>query len=67
MYCQELVLSYVVTSNLVCTVLLCLGNSVCSSRECNFLCEHCWSCVVTCKLLCVMYVDVVKCVGVGGV
>ena len=57
-------LSYVVTSNLLCTVLLCLGNSVRSSRECNFSCERCWSCMVTCKLLCVA---VVKCVGVSNV
>ena len=41
-------------------VLLCLGNAVCSSRKCNFRCERCWSCMMTCKLPCVLYVAVVS-------
>ena len=40
---------------------------VSSSNLCSSSCERCWSCMVTCKLLCVMYVAVVKCVGVGEV
>ena len=36
------------------------GQPVCSSRECNFRYERCWSCMVTCKLLCILYVAVVS-------
>ena len=39
-------------------MLVCLGSTVCSSRKCNFRCERCWSCMITCKLLCVLYVVV---------
>ena len=60
-------LCYVVISNLLCAALVCLGNSVCSSRECNFSCERCWSCMSTCKLFCVLYVALLcELVLVGG-
>ena len=47
-------------------VLLCLGNAVCSSRKCNFRCERCWSCMITCKLLCVLYVAVASVLVLSG-
>ena len=47
-------------------VLLCLGNAVCSSRKCNFRCERCWSCMMTCKLLCVLYVAVASALVLDG-
>ena len=47
-------------------MLVYLGSTVCSSRKRNFRCERCWSCMMTCKLLCVLYVAVASVLVLGG-